>query len=318
MAQQNRAKSPSPKAIGWTLSFLSFALLTAACCLIAIHFDRLRKASAHKRLLESFSQDEWDGGKIERYLQILNQKPPMHSWFKASSGLQGQAESQLIKDLSATLGLIRNDQVDLAVAKGLASIPNLLNDERPEYSNLLSSQAYRALLTELRDLAVEYSKLRRQESSNEKEIARNREEIRRTVQKHSLVANDFADFFSLMPDLDPSGTALTTYQHGYLRDLPRLRGLRDNIEDAVTLRAELDGAGGSVKISGDNPHAVFTAKLKGLAQLSRQLASDCEALKGEISRLETENKRTDEILSKGISKIERALIAMLGAMTAPR
>jgi hypothetical protein len=274
--------------------------------------------TAHKRLVNMLNGTSWKSEEVARCLQILQEKSLVSSWHNARVSLGVTAEHQLITDLSEMLGLLRGKQADMAMARGLASVPNPLTDERLENSEVFSDGSSRALLSELRDSVIEYSRMRKQLSSNEKEVVKKKEEFRRIIEKHLLVANDLAEFFSLAPENELASEDVKLYSGGYLEDLPRLKGLRDGIEDLVSLRTEIARAGGSVRVGGDNPHAMFIAKLGSLHQSSTQLVKEAADAKLEIQRLIRAVDEIGESLTKNLGGIERKLVALLAASTAPR
>src|SRR5262249_39352151 len=92
--------------------------------------------------------------------------------------------------------------------------------------------------------------------------------------QHTLIARDLGDLLGLLSvySVEPDAP-FAAYQAGVLKDLPKLRGLEDGLEDLETLRVKLEKLGGGVRVSAADAHAAFTAKIDELRDTSLALIS---------------------------------------------
>lgn len=128
-------------------------------------------------------------------------------------------------------------------------------------------------------------------------------------EQYGLVASDFAEFMSLNPESRSIETG-GFYTGGVLNALPRLKGLKDEIQDLPALRQELEQVGGKVTVEGEQAAEHFAKRIDELRAIATELNSGYRKLNSEESGANHEL----ENLRKNIASRRKTLIRSFSAL----
>lgn len=153
------------------------------------------------------------------------------------------------------------------------------------------------------------------ESENNKKYSTNISELKakkiRIKRRHTLVADEFANFLSLEPNYK-KGTELKVYTSGVLYGLPVLKDLKDGIESLPELKDELDNLKGKVEIQAPNAYEIFTARILSLREASIKIRNEYKEnmanLKYSKKELNISKSQIDSLKSKIVEKINDLII----------
>lgn len=105
------------------------------------------------------------------------------------------------------------------------------------------------------------------------------------IELYVLARQDLYEFVSLPPRVDfprlNQCADLSFYEGGILMELPVIPEFPDNIIDGAEFKLRLENVGGEIKFSGKDAPIHFQNKIAEMVAASRQIASECGALRRE-------------------------------------
>ena len=266
-------------------STLAAAILLAGCAaaVFAIGSFILRSSGAlrNKAAYCRFSHTLITGDLQESggYLKKLRSSPLLFSYFATSEqefGVSRDQKLEVLQELHEVLRLLSTERLEKAVvlfnSLRNGSLRQLLYATPPDHETAL-------LLRQLDKGFLEYqATLKEYEAAQTTipgKITDNEQHIVQTREWLMDVYNELSAFLSFAPDL--KGQELEFYEAGVLAGLPRLAQLPDNIPTLVSLKQELDRAGGKVKLIGQDAPKRFAEKIDTFAASTKMFRDEMAA-----------------------------------------
>lgn len=309
--------SNKPTSSAWLIAIMSLILLLVTLGLIGTLSSELALQAAHRQLSVLLKDPKWSPDAAARSVSILVNRPYLSGSLERLIYPAPSSESEEVQELYESVELFRLGHIRPAVDKARILIANMeqrLQDLPSTYETVRLA----TFVSEARASLANYANQQRQLRNNELEQNKAAAELKRLSERMTLVANDLGELFSLTPRYRREGgpTEIELYQEGVLRELPQLIDLTDGINDLVTLRTELERAGGKVRSEADN-HEVFMQKIEALRDLSHQITTRSNELQAGREDLDEESEGLKRVLEASGAEVGNRMQALLIVVSEP-
>ena len=273
-----------PGMFGWLFALCSLCLTLLLSVFVLFITAGVYQSLALERLETSLLRLEFYNSAPLRQA-VLSPPAPLH-WLAGPGVPSSAPESQYVADLIELLD--RASRRDFAAAVGLIeNLENASHVSRHAGTEGVNFTQLRAELLRGRELLVS--------AHNSLEAQRKSENsLRLLAAQFQALATESAELMGLTPESNPEQAfEFPVYSSGVLAQLPRCKGLGDNIQDLSALRLALDNIGGTVKVTGNNPHEIFNEKITAFRNATISLLGEREQHATSLKEIQNNRRSVD-------------------------